>query len=336
MNDVLMDILDVGMLVVPVGLILLPWLFVVLMKGESCTADLQEAVEVGQRKLLGWTLFSLCVWFVFLWIYRSSGGSRGYLPIAIAQFCFFPMWFFLAIPLVRLKRPSLVGPYDRGGQYIGPASEGPAYSGATVRTASLVNREKQSPIKPWMLAVGGFLVALPFIAVLGRGFAPFPLSDLAPPTEVSSSATTVKDDAASTASFEQLGYSQRTAWYRSLVSLGVMLPMVVALAWICSRRSMSEAEPIPQGWNDKTAAAYAKLRKQRAAGLFWGLIGLGVLVGTAQAFIQWLPNSGPMLGVVFGTIGGLTGLLGGAWGMWVSFQRAAVNESMEESQGSGV
>lgn len=37
-----------------------------------------------------------------------------------------------------------------------------------------------------------------------------------------------------------------------------------------------------------------------------------------------------MLGMVFGTIGGLVGLLGGAWGAWMSFQRGKINELIVE------
>lgn len=313
---------DLGMLVLPVGLILFPLLFILLMKDRTLTPETGELVRVRQRLLLGWTLVSLCVWFALSWIVRSLGGGDGYLPIGIAQACFMLIWFFVAMPLLRLKQPSLVGPYDRGEQREGQVTSVTFESGSSVRTASLVNREKQSPIKPWMLALGGFLVALPLMAVLARGFAQFPISGMEAST-----------GAIGTTKLVQLGQSQRSAWYVSLLSLCVMLPMVLLLAWISSRRSLSESEPMLGEWNEETAKAYAKVRNQRAVGLFWGLIGLGCLLGTAQAFIQWFPNSGPTLGMVFGTIGGLVGLLGGAWGAWMSFQRGKINERIRESQG---
>lgn len=324
---------DIGMLVLPVGLILFPLIFVLLMKDRTLTQEAGEMVQIRQRLLLGWTLISLCVWFALSWIVRLVGGGGGYLPIGIAQACFMLIWFFVAMPLLRLKQPNLVGPYERGERRAGQVNSVAVDSGSSVRTASLVNREKQSPIKSWMLAVGGCLVSLPFLFVFARGFAQFPMSNMDASAESIGSAAIANDAISSASKLAQLGQSQRSAWYTSLISLGVMLPMVLALAWISARRSMSESEPMPGAWDEETAMAYATVRNQRAVGLFWGLIGLGCLLGTAQAFIQWFPNSGPTIGIVFGTIGGLVGLLGGAWGAWMSFQRGKINERIGQSQG---
>lgn len=323
---------DLGMLVLPVGLILFPLLFILLMKDKTLTPETGELVRVRQRLLLGWTLVSLCVWFALSWIVRSLGGGEGYLPIGIAQACFMLIWFFAAMPLLRLKQPSLVGPYDRREHREGQVTSVTIESVSSMRTASLVNREKQSPIKYWMLVLGGFLLALPLMSVFARGFAQFPISGMEASTGAIGGAEVGSHADSGAAKLVQLGQSQRSAWYVSLLSLGVMLPMVLVLAWISSRQSMSEAEPMPGAWDEETARAYATVRNQRAVGLFWGLIGLGCLLGTAQAIIQWFPNSGPTLGMVFGTIGGLVGLLGGAWGAWMSFQRGKINERIGQSQ----
>jgi hypothetical protein len=110
-----------------------------------------------------------------VWLRLVLVGQRLSLPMTIAGFWwpwFFPLWFFLARPAIGAKNP-----YWRW-------MSGGGFASGEVRTASLVNRERTSPVTHAMWAVPVLRFVLLLAAVAARGLMLFgagPLGDAVDP-----------------------------------------------------------------------------------------------------------------------------------------------------------
>jgi hypothetical protein len=225
-----------------------------------------------------------------LWLGATVAGTATRNPILMhgARFLwvlFFPLAFGFAMPLVRLKNPAW--------------GEG-APTGA-IRTASLVNRRRCSPIgaSTWT-ALALLWVAIP-VVVAARWFAgPFP------------------DDSA------QFIWSVvlATAVLQSLL-LAIVLPISV-------RAILIEPEPLDAAGSPDLARLYEELRTTKLRGMVL-LLGaaMPIVMGTAFVLFAWFQMHGTVAWI--GAIGGTAIGLAGAWfGTAMSIRRVRIAELRSE------
>jgi hypothetical protein len=210
---------------------------------------------------------------------------------------FFPLWFGLAWPLIRAKSP-----HWEGAMYGAEAASG------AVRTASLVNRERLSPVTRWMWAVALLASVAGVAAIAARGLMPFPLESVGS-----------GDEAAATA--------QRTQWW---IFLGLSLMGPLGLLWLprVLRAMLREPEPMDAASSRDLAELYAAQRRRRVLGMFWlnGVAGPLVL-GGIFALVTWFPNSGAIWGIIGGVGGTALGITGAVFGFMMTAERAKIAEA---------
>lgn len=266
-----------------------------------------DAARIKARGLL--TMLALCtavllaIWggLVLIGVRPQDGGN---LPLTIARFWwpwFFPLWFLLAMPAIAAKNPHW------GWAVGGPAS-------ACVRSASLVNRERTSPVTTAMWAFPIAATLLVIAAIAARGLLPFGVGPY--PGD-----SAIDPEAARIAYAE----AERSRWRLSLLVYAPILVLLLAILPVALRRTLTEPEPMDAAGSEVLAELYARHRRRRVLGLFWGIgTVLPLCIGSLGALTLWLPDLGSLWGIVGGIVGTVAGLGGAAFGISMTVERAKI------------
>lgn len=296
-----------GLIFVP-ALLLFPVVFLLFVPDRTTSDSARQAARARFVTLVRCTLLALALWTGLLlvglrvpWAWTLAG---------FAWFLFFPLWFLVAMPALAARNPRL-GASSGTGAAAGtgtPGASGFADAGP-VRTASLVNRERESPIARslWAVPVLVFLLALGAIAA--RGLAPFPMNS----------------HGAEDAAFAAV---ERWRWLLTLGVYGSVFGLSLAILPRSLRRTLSEPEPMDARGSTELAELYRTQRRRRVLGLFWGA---GVLLpgflGAVLALPTWYPDAGSLWGLVGGIGGAALGIGGAAFGTWMSVERMRIQEA---------
>jgi hypothetical protein len=278
----------------PVIMIFLPMILAVGLPNRVTEAAGQAEVHRWMARLGVGTVVALVVWGVSTYL---SVRTPGY-PWAtfLSWPLFFPLWFGLAMPLIRAKNPGW-----------GLAEQDALGGSGAVRTASLVNRERESPVTRAMWALAIVANAAGTAAIAARGLMPFPMESSA------------AGDAAAAA-------AQRLQWQ---LFLGLSCLGPIGLLWLPQilRSMRSEPEPMDAAGSRELADLYAAQRRRRVLGMFWlnGVAGPLAIAGTF-ALAVWFPNLGGWWGVVGGVAGSAVGIVGAIFGVRMSAERARIAE----------
>ncbi len=284
MSDPLLTLGRLLMIVFVPAMLLLPLAIALAVPNRSDDAAARLALR-GKLVVLAFaTMMALALWLGLLltglrfpwstWI----AGSAWTLII--------PLWALLAMPILRLKSAAHAGdPLPYG----------------TVRTASLVNRERQNPVTGWMWTVATLVCLAGPVAVAVRGLWPF-------------------------AGDPAVDSIDRTQW---LIFLGATLlgPLELLVLPVILRAMLVAPEPMDAAGSPELAAMYARERRRRVLGLFW-LVGTAgpAFLGVLFALVTWFPASGGGWGLVGGVGGTLLGVLGATFGISMSAERARIAE----------
>jgi hypothetical protein len=207
---------------------------------------------------------------------------------------FFPLWFGLAWPLIRAKNPAREDAMDGRSQ------------ASPVRTASLVNRERTSPVTRGMWVAGTLVCLVGPVAIAIRAVHLFPIESV--------------DGAASL--FES---PEHVRWFvflvvTSMTSLGLLwLPRVL-------RSMLLEAEPLDAAGSRELSDLYAAQRRRRVLGMFWINVISPAAIGIIFALAAWFPGFGAMWGLVGGFAGTVLGGMGAVFGFMLTAERAKIAE----------
>jgi hypothetical protein len=241
------------------------------------------------------------------WVGLVLTGLRFNFAMVIAGFWwpwFFPLWFFLAMPTIVAKNP-----------YWGWTVGGGSASGG-VRTASLVNRERTSPVTRAMWAVPITLFVVILAAIAARGLLPFGVGPY--PGD-----SAVDPEAARVAYAE----AERSRWILSLVVISSVFGFLLAILPRSLRRTLSEPEPMDAAGSRELAELYAAQRRKRVLGLFWGTgVLLPACVGSFSVLQAWFPQNGSTWGLISGIGGSILGICGAIFGTWMTVERAKIAE----------
>jgi hypothetical protein len=199
---------------------------------------------------------------------------------------FFPLWFGLAMPLIKLKNPLIDAPLHTSTEF-------------PVRAASLVNRQRRSPIKPWHWILLAFLALVGAVPIILHAFTVTP-SSTSQPTSISS------------------------LWMLAAYALAVAL--TAGLLPFLIRITLHEPEPLDAAGDPRLQELYDRFRQKRARSMYWALgVGSVTALALSMALALWA-FSGPALGM-FGAIAGtVLGLIGAWMGISASSQRARIEE----------
>lgn len=276
-------------------LILFPLVFAVLIPSRVAS-DSQRLQGRAMLMRLGLaTAIVLALWLglmlVGLWFPTANT-----IATLLWWMWFFPLWFLLAMPAVAAKNPSW------GNLNLNETNpEG-------LRSASLVNRERLSPITGamWWIPICVYLLFLGIIAA--RGLLSF----------------TLVSHGSEQAIFVAPQYFN---WALTLVVYGGVVGMLLVFLPRIIRSTLIEAEPMDAAGSVELAELYDRQRRKRILGLFWG-IGtlLPVLIGTCSAGQLWFPDFDSLWGLIGGIGGTLIGIAGAIFGTWMSVDRAKIAE----------
>jgi hypothetical protein len=278
----------------PVLMIVLPMVLAAGLPNRVTEAADQAEVRRWMARLGIGTAVALVVWGVTTYF---SVRTPGYPWATFFSWpLFFPLWFGLAMPLIRAKNPGW-----------GLANQEALGGSGAVRTASLVNRERESPVTGamWAMAIVANIAGI--AAIAARGLMPFPMESLG-------------------AGDEAAGAAQRVQW---LLFLGLSCLGPIGLLWLPQMlRSMrTEPEPMDAAGSRELADLYAAQRRRRVLGVFWinGVAGSLAIAGTF-ALAVWFPDLGGWWGVVGGIGGSVVGIGGAIFGVRMSAERAKIAE----------
>ena len=208
----------------------------------------------------------------------------------------FPLMHRLAMPTLVARNPELSQKLSG----VSPSSP--------VRSASLVNRQHRSPLKRWhwVIAIGVYL--LPLIAIGARGLFPFEM----PSTGV-----------AETSGANPLW----TSWITMLLTYAGIGGSMLLMAPRMIRMSLVEPEPMVAQGAEELARAYQERREWTTKSLFWLIVVLmPACLGTIYSLMIWLPNQGPMVGLLGAIVGVCGGIVGSAVGIIGSIKRYRVQQ----------
>ncbi|MBM3222013.1 MAG: hypothetical protein FJZ38_25670, partial [Candidatus Rokubacteria bacterium] len=260
-------------------MLLFPLAFAALVPNRA----VDDSARIKSRGLLLTLAMSTAV-LLAIWVGLVLTGLRFNFAMIIAGFWwpwFFPLWFFLAMPAIVAKNPYW-------GWTVGSGS-----ASGGVRTASLVNRERTSPVTRAMWAVPITLFVLILAAIAARGLLPFGVGPY--PGD-----SAVDPEAARVAYAE----AERSRWILSLVVFGSVFAFLLAILPRSLRRTLSEPEPMDAAGSPELAELYAAQRRKRVLGLFWGSgVVLPLCIGSVSVLQAWFPQNGSAWGLI-GSIGG--------------------------------
>ena len=291
MNDPLAVLVRVfSILYVPL-MLALP-LGIVLLMPQRLTQAPQLALARSQLiKLIVATALALAVWLGVLLASVPMPDGPLRVTANFAWVLFFPLWFGLAMPTVRARNPVWGG-----------ALAGERGSGDSVRTASLVPRAKEHPIRRRHWAFVALVLLGLLAAVAARGLRPF--------------------------GEDGLDQAQRTRWLASLMVFVPILLVTFAVVPRSLRRAHQEPEPLDEGGSAELVEMYRSRRLGMVRGMFWLLgFALPVFLGGMMAVGVWWPTFASELGLVGGLGGAAIGVAGAAFGCWMSFQRVRIAEA---------
>ena len=282
-------------------MLLFPLAFAALVPNRA----VDDSARIKSRGLLLTLAMSTAV-LLAIWVGLVLTGLRFNVAMIIAGFWWpwvFPLWFFLAMPAIVAKNP-----------YWGCAVGGGSASGG-VRTASLVNRERTSPVTRAMWAVPITLFVLILAAIAARGLFPFGVGPY--PGD-----SAVNPEAARVAYAE----AERSRWMLSLVVSGSAFGFLLAILPRGLRRTLSEPEPMDAAGSPELAELYAAQRRKRVLGLFWGSVVLPLCIGVFSVLQTWFPHDGSTWGLIGGIGGSILGICGAIYGTWMTVDRAKISE----------
>lgn len=301
-------------------MLLLPLLFVLCVPQRDREPGRIQAARRGLGLLVAGTAGVLLAWLLVLWLGSGEPWARRSASLAWAGF--FPLWFGLAMPLLRLKHPAFGEIHAQG-------------STANLRSASLGNRERQSPItrRHWVLSA--LVFALATGAIAARGLRPFPLD-----TDAAAGVPSAVQPAAGapaeydTASGMQPADPERRRWLLTLL----VYPLAVGISLLTVpssiRRTLTEPEPLDGAGSPELRDLYRRQRDRRALGLYWGgALILPGCMGLLLALPLWWPAGGATWGLVGGIAGTLLGLAGAAFGVHTSLERARIQRVRARLEG---
>jgi len=302
MSDPFLPLARVFMLIFVPVMLLFPLVFAALVPNRA----VDDSARIKARGLLLTLAMSTAV-LLAIWVGLVLTGLRFNFAMIIAGFWWpwvFPLWFFRAMPAIVAKNP-----------YWGCAVGGGSASGG-VRTASLVNRERTSPVTRAMWAVPITLFVLILAAIAARGLLPFGVGPY--PGD-----SAVDPEAARVAYAE----AERSRWILSLVVFGSVFAFLLAILPRSLRRTLSEPEPMDAAGSPELAELYAAQRRKRVLGLFWGPgVVLPLCIGSVSVLQAWFPQNGSAWGLI-GSIGGsILGICGAMFGTWMMVERAKIAE----------
>lgn len=292
MSDPFLLIGRLVMMLLPPFMILLPLGVALLVPSRAAEASARLALRARLVALLIATLLCLAVWGGLLLASVQWPWARW-----VATFSwplFFPLWFGLAWPLIRAKNPA----WER-------AMDG-RLQASQVRTASLVNRERTSPVTRGMWVAGTLACLVGPVAIALRAVHLFPIESV--------------DGAASL--FES---PEHVRWFvflvvTSMTSLGQLwLPRVL-------RSMLLEAEPLDAAGSRELSDLYAAQRRRRVLGMFWINVMSPAAISFILALAVWFPDFGAMWGLVGGLAGTVLGGMGAVFGFMMTSERAKIAE----------
>jgi len=284
-------------------MILLPLAVALLVPGRLASDAERTRLRARFVPLVIATLTALAIWAGFLLTSLRFEWARW-----AADFCWllnFPLFAGFAWPILRLKNPS----WDNTTFAAATATGG-------IRTASLVNRERQSPVTRgmWMLAIAACLAGP--IAIGARGFwlFPMPTGEAARPFMES---------------------TDHLVWSLFLVLSALALVELLVLPRIL-RSMLLEPEPMDAAGSAELAELYARQRRRRVLGMFW-LMGVAapLFMSSLYALITWFPADGATLGIIGGLGGSLLGIVGAIFGMTMSSERMKIADVRARLERSG-
>ena len=302
MSDPFITLGRLFMLIFVPVMLLFPLVFAALVPNRA--AD--DSARIKARGML-LTLAMSTAALLAIWVGLVLTGLRFNFAMVIAGFWwpwFFPLWFFLAMPAIVAKNPHWG--WTVGG---GSASGG-------VRTASLVNRERTSPVTRAMWAVPIMLFVVILAVIAARGLMPFGVGPY-------------PGDSAVDPESARVAYAEveRSRWLLSLVVFGSVFGFLLAILPRSLRRTLSEPEPMDAAGSPELAELYAAQRRKRVLGLFWGTgVLLPACIGSFSVLQAWFPNAGSMWGLIGGIGGSILGICGAIFGTWMTVERAKISE----------
>jgi len=273
-SNILMLLFVPAMLLVP--------LVAVLCVRQRADGDPARA-HARTRVLIIATAAALGVWLLLqlLSVYFASPGFA-----LAARWCwplFFPLWFALGMPALRAKYPGLAGLHS-----------GAAHS---VRRASVVSRQRKSPIRAIHWVIVGVVVAALLATIAARGWAkPF------------------SDDAA------------QFRWLVVTLGYAFVLATVFAIQPYVLRMALAEPEPLDAEGSPELQRMYEAFRNTKIRGLFWLLSGaIPVLLGAVLVLTTWGDHR--FMGALIGGFGGAGLGICGAWfGVAMTVRRIRIAE----------
>jgi hypothetical protein len=310
MNDPSLVLMRLMTLLFVPSMLLFP-LFWALLTPNRAVLESERLAIRSRMLILGLlTLLALGVWIGLLLIRVNSKLPETNLWSQLHLFAwtlFFPLWFGVAMPIVRSKT-QLTNHAPHGENRTTPSIQ------PETRTASLVNREREISIRPWEWFLGVSLSVACVVWIGLRGCFAFSQAD----------------DGSSIGA----GY-----WGIALTAYAIG----IAIQWLVVRWSLklllAEPEPMDSAGSEELLAQYREYRRIRAIGLFWltGII-LPVFFGVMVGVMVWWPSQSRLLGWVGGIGGSLLGLLGACLGMMMTAKRMRIEEyrkSLDASLPSG-
>ena len=302
MSDPFITLGRLFMLIFVPVVLLFPLVFAALVPNRA--AD--DSARIKARGML-LTLAMSTAALLAIWVGLVLTGLRFNFAMVIAGFWwpwFFPLWFFLAMPAIVAKNPYW-------GWTVGSGS-----ASGGVRTASLVNRERTSPVTRAMWAVPITLFVLILAAIAARGLLPFGVGPYPGDSAI--------DPEAARVAYAEV---ERSRWILSLVVFGSVFGFVLAILPRSLRQPLSEPEPMDAAGSPELARLYAAQRRKRVLGLFWGTgVLLPACIGLSSVLQAWFPNDGSTWGLVGGIGGSILGICGAVFGTWMMVERAKISE----------
>lgn len=294
MSDPFITIARVLMLVFAPLIICVPLIIAVAMPRRGASAADRISVR---GKIVAHALATLLA--LVLWGGLALAGTRfawARWAADSAWLLFFPLWVVFGWPVMRMKNPAI---------------DASTYAHADVhgvmRTASLVNRERRSPVRRWMWVVAATVCIAGPLAIGLRAIWILP-----------------EDQGANAVPFGES--ADHLVWLLFLVLSVLALADLLWLPRIL-KSMLLEPEPMDASGSPELAKLYARQRRRRVLGMFW-LLGVAapLLMSGIYTLAVWIPRGGAMWGVIGGIGGSVLGIAGAVFGWRMAAERARIME----------